>query len=114
MLNCFCAEVQARSPSGALIITISSEPLELQSGHMKRNTCILLSAVAGSLFVIMGSSARGKRPDSHKRRNRKRAALYLQTLIDAENDHDIAAVRGLYLEFSVGVVRSEDQDAGGR
>jgi hypothetical protein len=61
---------------------------------MKRKTCIVLSAVAASLFVSIGSPARaGDGPAISAATETELRSIY-KRLIDAENSHDIAAVRG--------------------
>src|ERR1700678_3496975 len=60
---------------------------------MKRKTCITLSAVAASLFVGMGSSASASDPAPISAATETELRAIYKRLIDAENAHDIAAVR---------------------
>ena len=61
---------------------------------MKRKTCILLLAIAASLLVSMESSVRAADPTPISAATEKELRSIYKRLIDAENAHDIAAVRG--------------------
>jgi len=60
---------------------------------MKPNICILLPAIVASVFASGGSSAIASEPEAISVATEQELRLIYKRLIDAENAHDIAAVR---------------------